>query len=81
MSSAPMTMANMPRLSSVCGGLMILTSSPYALCHQSSNGAEVSIANAPHTHTHAPSGARKPQKLTLCARSASDPAKLVLTAT
>jgi hypothetical protein len=76
-----MTIANMPRLSRVCGGLMILTSSPYALCHQLSNGADVSIASAPQTQTHAPSGARNPQNSTLCARSSTVPAKLVVSAT
>src|SRR5919199_3458671 len=80
MSIAPMTIANIPRLSSVCGGLMIFTSRPYALCHQLSNGAEVSIANAPHVQTHAPSGPRNPRKPTLRARSSGAPASVVLRA-
>ncbi len=60
---------------------MIFTSRPYALCHQSSNGAEVTIANAPQIHTHAPNGARNPQNRTAVPRSASDPANVVLSAT
>jgi hypothetical protein len=35
---------------------MICTSSPKALCHQSSNGADVSIASPPHNDTNAPKG-------------------------
>jgi len=50
------------------------------LCHQSSNGAEVSIANAPQMHTHAPNGARKPQNRTADCRSLSDPANVVVKA-
>ena len=42
---------------------MIRTSRPYALCHQLSNGADVSIAPQPQMQIHAPSGARNPQKL------------------
>src|SRR5256885_12009280 len=40
-ASVPILMANDPSESSMCGGLTIFTSSPYALCHQLSNGAEV----------------------------------------
>ena len=60
---------------------MIRTSSPYALCHQLSNGADVSIAPQPQTQIHAPSGARNPQKLTPAFRSASVPKNVVLIAT
>lgn len=70
----------MPAASSMWGGLMIFTSSPYALCHQSSKGAEVSIANVPQMHTHAPKGARNPQKRTAVARSSADPANVVCSA-
>ncbi len=81
MSIAPHWIAAMPAASSMCGGLMIFTSSPYALCHQSSNGADVTIANAPQMHTQAPNGARKPQKRTAVPRDASDPANVVDSAT
>src|SRR5439155_25121847 len=71
----------MPAANSVCGGLTILTSSPYALCHQLSNGADVSIAPQPQTQIHAPSGARNPQKGTAAARSTAVPRNVVLSAT
>src|SRR5262245_35170083 len=64
-----------------CGGLTIFTSSPYALCHQLSNGADVSIAPQPQMQIHAPSGARKPQKLTAASRSAGVPRNVVFSAT
>jgi len=41
-----------------------LTSKPYALCHQSSNGADVSMAMVPHIQTQQAKGALKPQKVT-----------------
>src|SRR5437016_12262728 len=63
-ASVPTLMANDPSESSVCGGLTIFTSSPYALCHQLSNGAEVSIAMQPHVAINAPSGPRNPQIFT-----------------
>src|SRR2546421_8352003 len=59
-ASVPILMANDPSESSMCGGLTIFTSSPYALCHQLSNGAEVSIAMQPHVAINAPSGPRNP---------------------
>src|SRR5690348_589348 len=71
----------MPSASKACGGLMIFTSRPYALCHQLSNGADVSIAPQPQTQIHAPNGARNPQKLTDASRSACVPKKVVLMAT
>src|ERR1700690_3702626 len=58
-------MPSMPQKSTMCGGLTIFTSSPYALCHQSSNGADASIANVPQMVVHAPSGPRNPQKRTV----------------
>ncbi len=70
----------MPAASSACGGLRIFTSRPYALCHQSSNGADVSIANAPQMQIHAPSGARNPQKRTDAAFSSPVPPNVVLSA-
>src|ERR1700683_5258162 len=63
-ASAPTLIANDPSDSSVCGGLTIFTSSPYALCHQLSNGADVSMAMQPHTAMNAPSGPRNPQIFT-----------------
>ena len=56
---------------------MIFSSSPYALCHQLSNGAEVTIMSVPQMHTHAPNGPRKPQKRTLAARSSGLPRNVV----
>ena len=64
----------------MCGGLTMRTSRPYALCHQSSNGAEVSIAPQPSTHTHAPSGARNPQNDTALAFASGVPRKVVCSA-
>ena len=43
---------------------MIVTSNPYALCHQLSNGAETIIITVPQMQTHAPKGPRNPQILT-----------------
>ena len=61
---------------------MIFTSSPYALCHQLSKGAEVTIMMVPQMQIHAPSGAWKYfQKRTDRARSSAVPAKVVLSAT
>ena len=60
-------MPSIPQNSTMCGGLTIFTSSPYALCHQLSNGAEASIAKVPQTVIHAPIGPRNPQKCTLAA--------------
>src|SRR6476620_9705671 len=71
----------MPIASTACGGLMLRTSSPYALCHQLSNGADVNIAPQPQTQIHAPSGARNPQQLTPAFRSVSVPKNVVLIAT
>jgi hypothetical protein len=71
----------MPDARIMWGGLMIFTSSPYALCHQLSNGADVIIMIVPQMHTHAPSGAWKNlQNLTDIARSAAEPANVVLNA-
>src|SRR5262249_31354062 len=53
-----------------CGGLTILTSSPYALCHQLSNGAEVSIMPPPQAAINAGSGPRNPSTLTADSLSA-----------
>ncbi|OLC06710.1 MAG: hypothetical protein AUH42_05050 [Gemmatimonadetes bacterium 13_1_40CM_70_11] len=76
-SSAPSWIAHMPRASRVCGGESTLTSRPYALCHQLSSGAEVSIAREPEMHSHAPRGPRNPQKPTPAARSSGVPANVV----
>ena len=65
----------------MCGGLMICTSRPYALCHQLSSGADVNIAPQPQMQTHAPNGARNPQNPTLAARCSAVPAKVVRNAT
>jgi hypothetical protein len=40
----------------MCGGLMICTSKPNALCHQLSKGAEVSITSPPQSDTKVPKG-------------------------
>ncbi len=77
MSMAPTWTATMPVASTMCGGLTILTSSPYALCHQSSNGADVIMRRVPQMHTQAPSGPRNPQNRTVEARSATEPANVV----
>ena len=58
-------------------GDKIFTSSPYALCHQLSNGADAIIAKEPQMATQAPRGPRNPQKCTVPARSSSLPAKVV----
>src|SRR5256885_4041622 len=71
----------MPSARTMCGGLMICTSSPYALCHQLSNGAEAIIAPHPQMQTHAPNGARNPQNPTDAARCSRVPAKVVRSAT
>src|SRR5690349_4740610 len=57
-------MASSPNASKICGGLRILTSRPYALCHQLSNGAEVIIATPPQAQMNAPSGPRNPHIVT-----------------
>ena len=54
--TVPNSMPKNPPASTMCGGLMIFTSSPYALCHQSSNGVDASIATPPHAQMNAPSG-------------------------
>src|SRR5216683_4973223 len=77
-ASAPTLIANDPSDSSVCGGLTIFTSSPYALCHQLSNGADVSIATHPHTAMNAPSGPRNPQIFTDVSRAAGSPPNVAL---
>src|SRR5438094_392652 len=59
-TSVPKRMAVIPRASKMCGGLRILTSSPYAPCHQLSNGADVIMATPPHAQMNAPSGPRNP---------------------
>src|SRR5688572_23748500 len=66
-------MAIIPHARTMWGGLMIFTSSPYALCHQLSNGAEAIIMSVPQMHTHAPNGPRKPQNRTPAAWSAGLP--------
>src|SRR5262245_7730482 len=69
----PNSMPKNPVASTMCGGLMILTSSPYALCHQSSNGAETSIATPPQAEMKAPIGPESPQIRTPAPRR-SEPA-------
>src|SRR5262249_42804757 len=59
------------------GGLTIFTSRPYALCHQLSNGAEVTITKGPQIVTQAPSGPRNPQNRTDSARCSGVPRKVV----
>ena len=76
-SIAPTETAFMPNASTMWGGLSISTSRPYALCHQSSSGAETTIARAPQMQTQAPSGPRKPQNETAAARSRALPANVV----
>ena len=58
-TSAPPRIVMNPRASTACGGLTIFTSRPYAACHQSSNGADVTMATAPQMHSHPPSGPLK----------------------
>ena len=60
-------------MSKAWGGLTILTSRPYALCHQLSKGAEVSTATHPQPARKTPSGARSPKTLTDAALSSSWP--------
>ena len=74
---APTWIATIPDARTTCGGLRISTSSPYALCHQSSNGTEKAMANAPQMATHAPRGPRNPQKRTERPTWASEPANVV----
>ena len=45
----------------------MVTSRPYALCHQLSKGADVIMANPPQAAMKAPSGPRKPHIFTLAA--------------
>src|SRR3989442_1215480 len=68
----PSSLPKNPAASTMCGGLMILTSSPYALCHQSSNGAETSIAPPPQAEMKAPIGPERPQIRTPEARRAGE---------
>ncbi|MSR35492.1 MAG: hypothetical protein EXR95_02445 [Gemmatimonadetes bacterium] len=77
MSRAPTWMPPIPSASSMCGGDSTFTSSPYALCHQSSNGADVIIVSVPQIATHAPSGPTKPQKRTPSSSSSRRPANVV----
>src|SRR5947209_6174717 len=60
------------------GGLMILTSRPYASCHQLSNGADVIIAMPPQAAMKAPSGPRNPQIQTEQSRKTERGLKVVL---
>src|SRR5215211_4540443 len=71
-------MPTIPAASTMCGGLRIFTSRPYALCHQSSNGAEVIIMIVPQMQTQAPSGAWKNrQNRTEVPRDSAVPANVV----
>ena len=47
----------------MCGGLTISTSNPNELCHQLSNGADVTIVTPPQHARNAPSGPRNPHTL------------------
>ena len=76
--TVPNSMPKNPAASTMCGGLMMRTSSPYALCHQSSNGAEASIATPPHAQMKAPSGPDRPQMRTLTSFSGDAPPKVVV---
>ena len=67
----------MPHASTMWGGLMIFTSSPYALCHQLSSGADAIIVSVPQIHSHAPNGPRNPQNPTVAAWSEGVPANVV----
>src|SRR5262245_14532737 len=69
----PNSMPKNPVASTMCGGLMILTSSPYALCHQSSSGAVTRSAAPPEAETKAPIGPESPQIRTPETRSAEFP--------
>jgi hypothetical protein len=73
MSMAPTWIAIIPHARTMWGGLMILTSSPYAVCHQLSNGADAIIMSVPQMHTQAPNGPRNPQNRTPAALSAGLP--------
>ena len=75
--SAPKWTARIPAASSMCGGLRIFTSSPYASCHQLSNGAEAIMAIPPQAARNAPSGARNPQIPTELARSSDRALRVV----
>src|SRR5215469_16120577 len=68
-----------PRIRTTWGGLRISTSRPNALCHQLSNGAEVSIVSPPHSDTNAPSGPQNPHIFTDEARRAASLPKVVET--
>src|SRR6516164_1802654 len=60
----PIPTPRIPQPSTTCGGLKISTSSPNELCHQLSNGAEVTIVTPPQAVRNAPSGPRNPQTFT-----------------
>src|SRR5580704_333684 len=69
--SPPSPITKIPRISTTCGGLRIITSNPNELCHQLSKGAEVNMQKPPQAEMKAPSGPRKPQICTECAPAAS----------
>src|SRR6516165_5221314 len=64
--SPPKPITKIPRISTTCGGLRIVTSNPNELCHQLSKGAEVNMQKPPQAAMKAPSGPRKPQICTEC---------------
>ena len=76
--TVPNSMPKNPAASTMCGGLMMRTSSPYALCHQSSNGAEVEHGHTAHAQTNAPSGPESPQMRTLTSFIGDAPLNVVV---
>src|SRR6516225_7775239 len=75
--SPPKPITKIPRISTTCGGLRIITSSPKELCHQLSNGAEVNMQKPPHAAMKAPSGPWNPQIRTEDALAAASRANVV----
>src|SRR5258708_37018977 len=58
--SPPRPITKIPRISTTCGGLRIITSNPKEVCHQLSKGGEGNMQKPPPADTKAPTGYRKP---------------------
>src|SRR5262249_25209506 len=76
-TSPPKPITKIPRISTTCGGLQIMTSKPNDSCHQLSKGAEVSMQNPPQAAMNAPSGPRNPQIFTEFSLIVAFPANVV----
>ena len=57
---------------------LLVLRQPYALCHQSSNGAEASLAMPPHAEMNAPSFLVSPQMRMLASRIGARRPKVVV---